>query len=108
MTAHGNRMTDAEKARFNLLNKENLDFLMDRYNRVNRWVIADMIRRTAYHHPDKTAIIFGEQSLTYAELEAAANRTANALAGLGCRQVRPGGHPGTQHPSPRAGLAGVL
>jgi fatty-acyl-CoA synthase len=83
MTARDNPMTDAQKASFNKLNKENLDFLMDRYNRVNRWVIADMIRRTAYHHPDKTAIIFGEQSLTYAELEAAANRTANALAGLG-------------------------
>ncbi|WP_319406838.1 acyl-CoA synthetase [uncultured Desulfosarcina sp.] len=83
MTAPGNPMTDGQKARFNALNKENLEFLMDRYNRVNRWVIADMIRRTAYHSPDKTAIIFGDQSLTYAQLEAAANRTANALAGLG-------------------------
>ena len=83
MTAPGNPMTDEQKARFNALNKENLEFLMDRYNRVNRWVIADMIRRTAYHSPDKTAIIFGDQSLTYAQLEAAANRTANALAGLG-------------------------
>jgi len=76
-------MTDEEKARFNTLNKENLAFLMDRYNRVNRWVIADMIRRTAYHYPDKTALVFGDHRLTYAELEAAANRTANALAGLG-------------------------
>jgi fatty-acyl-CoA synthase len=83
MTARDNPMTDAQKASFNKLNEENLDFLMDRYNRVNRWVIADMVRRTAYHTPDKTAIIFGDQSLTYAELEAAANRTANALAGLG-------------------------
>ena len=49
MTAPGNPMTDEQKARFNALNKENLEFLMDRYNRVNRWVIADMIRRTAYH-----------------------------------------------------------
>ncbi len=83
MTARDNPMTDAQKARFNVLNEENLDFLMDRYNRVNRWVIADMIRRTAYHNPDKVAIIFGDKSLTYAQLEAAANRTANALAGLG-------------------------
>ena len=83
MTARDNPMTDAQKASFKKLNKENLGFLMDRYNRVNRWVIADMVRRTAYHTPDKTAIIFGDQSLTYAELEAAANRTANALAGLG-------------------------
>lgn len=78
-----NSMNDEQKARFNVLNKENLEFLMDRYNRVNRWVIADMIRRTTYHYPDRTAIIFGDKSLTYAQLEAAANRTANALAGLG-------------------------
>ncbi len=76
-------LTDQEKARFNVLNKENLQFLMDRYNPVNRWVIADMIRRTAYHYPQKTAVVFGDQSLTYEELEAAANRTANALAALG-------------------------
>ncbi len=75
--------TDQEKARFNILNKENLEFLMDRYNRVNRWVIADMIRRTAYHFPQKTALVFGDKSLTYEQLEAAANRTANALSALG-------------------------
>jgi fatty-acyl-CoA synthase len=54
MTAPGKPMTDEQKPRFNVLNKENLGFLMDRYNRINRWVIADVIRRTAYHSPDKT------------------------------------------------------
>jgi fatty-acyl-CoA synthase len=83
MTAFDNPLTAGQKARFNALNKENLEFIMNRYNRVNRWVIADMIRRTAYHYPDKTAIVFGDRSLTYAQLESAANRTANALAGLG-------------------------
>lgn len=83
MTTTDTPMTDEQKACFNVLNKENLEFLMDRYNPVNRFVIADMIRRTAYHYPDKTAIIFGSKSLTYAQLEAAANQTANALAGLG-------------------------
>ena len=86
MTTNARPMTDEEKARFNLLNKENLEFLMDRYNGVNRWVIADMVRRTAYHYPDKTAVIFGDISLTYAELEAACNCTANALAGLGVQK----------------------
>jgi len=62
-------LSDAEKARYNTLNPENLTFLMNRYNRVNRWVIADMIRRSAYHYPDKNALIFGDTSLTYAELE---------------------------------------
>jgi fatty-acyl-CoA synthase len=56
---------------------------MNRYNKVNRWVIADMIRRSAYHYPDKTALIFGNKSFTYAELEAESNRVANALRDLG-------------------------
>lgn len=72
-----------DKARYRTLDKENLDFLMNRYNRVNRWVIADMIRRSAYHYPDKAALVFGDRSLTYRELEAESNRVANALTSLG-------------------------
>ncbi len=72
-----------EKARYSSLNKETVDFLMARYNRVNRWVIADMVRRSSYRFPDKKAIIFGERSLTYAELEQESNRAANALLSLG-------------------------
>ena len=83
MTSTGNSMTDHEKARFNMLNKENLEFLMDRYNRVNRWVIADMVRRTAYHYPGKAAVVFNDKTLTYEQLERAANKTANALTALG-------------------------
>ncbi len=79
-------LADTEKARYNTLNPENLAFLMKRYNRVNRWVIADMIRRSAYHYPDKKALIFGDTTLTYAELEAAGNRVANALNGLGVKK----------------------
>jgi len=76
-------LTEEEKARFSVINKENVEFLMDRYNKTNRWVIADMIRRSAYHYPDKKAVIFGDMSLTYAELEDECNRVANALTGLG-------------------------
>lgn len=83
MATSEHSMTGQEKARFDVLNKENLEFLMDRYNRANRWVIADMIRRTAYHFPQKRALVFGDRSLTYEQLEAAANRTANALSALG-------------------------
>ncbi len=79
-------LNQEERERFNFLNQENLAFLMNRYNRVNRWVIADMVRRSAYHYPDKPALIFGDRTLTYAQLEAAANRTANALAGLGVQK----------------------
>ncbi|MEZ4525003.1 MAG: acyl-CoA synthetase [Desulfobacterales bacterium] len=80
---HTQILSAEDKSRYSVLNRENLDFLMNRYNRVNRWVIADMIRRSAYHYPDKTAVIFGNKSLTYAELEAETNRVANALRDLG-------------------------
>ncbi|MGA2332920.1 MAG: acyl-CoA synthetase [Syntrophales bacterium] len=79
-------LTDKEKARYRTLNKENVEFLMDRYNRVNRWVIADMIRRSSYHYPDKKALIFQDKTLTYAQLEAECNRTANALSALGVQK----------------------
>ncbi len=72
-----------DKLRFNTLNKENMAFVMDRYNKVNRWVVADMLRRSAYHYPDKTAVIFGNTEMSYTGLEEECNRTANALRGLG-------------------------
>ncbi|MHB8833487.1 MAG: acyl-CoA synthetase [Desulfobacteria bacterium] len=79
-------LTEEEKDRYKVIDKENLEFLMNRYNRMNRWVIADMIRRSAYRYPDKPALVFGDKTLTYAELERECNRTANALAGLGVRK----------------------
>src|SRR5512139_2470769 len=79
-------LTPEEKARYSSLTPENLDFLVNRYNRINRWVIADMIRRSSYHYPDKKALICNERSLTYAELEAESNRVANALVSLGVRK----------------------
>jgi fatty-acyl-CoA synthase len=76
-------LAEEEKARFSGLNKDNLEFLMNRYNKVNRWVIADMIRRSRYHYPDKAALIFGDKRLTYSEMEDECNRVANALLDLG-------------------------
>jgi len=76
-------MTDAEKRCFSSVSRENNDFLMTRYNRVNRWVIADMIRRSSYRHPGKLALISGDESLTYTELESASNRVAHALRASG-------------------------
>ncbi|MFZ7126896.1 MAG: acyl-CoA synthetase [Desulfobacterales bacterium] len=75
-----------DAARFQSLNADTIDFLMTRYNRVNRWVIADMVRRTRYHHPDKTALVFGDRHLSYTRLEDDLNRTANALRDLGVRK----------------------
>jgi fatty-acyl-CoA synthase len=79
-------LTEEEKKYYQTLNDESVRFLMDRYNKVNRWVIADMIRRSAYHYPDKKAMIFGDKSLTYTEMEDECNRVANALRDLGVKK----------------------
>jgi len=80
------QLTADERRRYEVINRENIDFLMERNNRVNRWVIADMIRRSRYHFPDKTALIFRDISLTYTELEDQCNQVANALAALGVKK----------------------
>ena len=79
-------LSEKDKERYHLINKENIEFIMDRNNRINRWVIADMIRRTAYHFPDKEALVFNDQSLTYTDLDARCNQVANALADLGVKK----------------------
>lgn len=81
-----NPLTAAEKERYNVLNKENIDFIRSRYNEVNRWVVADMVRRSAYRYPDKPALIFKDTTLTYAQLEEECNRFANALLDLGIQR----------------------
>jgi fatty-acyl-CoA synthase len=80
------KLSDADRFRYQTLNEENLEFLANRYNQVNRWVIADMIRRSAYHFPDKPALIFRDTTLTYAQLEDECNRMANALLDLGVQK----------------------
>ena len=75
-----------EKKYFQKINKKNIEFLLNRYNLVNRWVIADMIRRTAHHYPNKTALKFRDKQMTYSELEKTCNRAANALTDLGIKK----------------------
>ncbi len=79
-------LSEKDKERFNVINKENIDFIRSRYNKVNRWVIADMVRRSAYRYPDKPALIFNDITLTYSQLEAECNRFANALLDLGIQK----------------------
>jgi fatty-acyl-CoA synthase len=76
-------LTYKEAEHFNALNQENIQFLMNRYNKTNRWVIADILRRARYHYPDKPAMIFGDKTLTYTQMEDECNRTATALKALG-------------------------
>lgn len=76
-------LIEEERQKYMAITEENLEFLRRRYNKVNRWVIADMIRRSAYRYPDKPALIFGDNILTYARLESECNKVANALIDLG-------------------------
>ena len=47
------------------------------------YTVGDLLRRTALRLPAKTAIINGDVELTFAELDDAVNRCANALAARG-------------------------
>src|SRR5829696_9849853 len=55
--------------------------------RSRRLLLSEPVSRSARRHPDKTALVFGDASLTYAELEERTNRLANALVARG---VAPG------------------
>jgi acyl-CoA synthetase (AMP-forming)/AMP-acid ligase II len=44
---------------------------------------VELVRRGAARHAARTAVRCGDRSLTFAEVDAAANRIANVLAGLG-------------------------
>src|ERR1700761_4021482 len=45
--------------------------------------IGDLLRRSARRHPDKTALICGEVSWSFAEMDAICNRLARGLLDLG-------------------------
>lgn len=79
-------LSPEDKLRYGTINQENIDFITNRNNRINRWVIADMLRRTRYHFPEKTALVFGDIRLTYTELEDQCNQVANALTALGVKK----------------------
>ncbi len=79
-------LSTEDKLRYSTINPENIDFVTNRNNRINRWVVADMLRRSRYHHPDKTALVFGDIRLTYTELEDQCNQAANALAEFGVKK----------------------
>ena len=51
--------------------------------RARQHSVGDLVRRTALRYPDKLAVVDGNRRATFAELDAAVNRAARALAGRG-------------------------
>lgn len=82
-----NPISEIDKQRFMNINDDNLNYLRSRYNKVNRWVIADLIRRSAYRYPDKPALLFRDLTMTYAQLEEECNRFAQALLDHGLKNM---------------------
>ncbi len=45
--------------------------------------LSTILQESARRYPSKTAIVFGDQTMTYAQLNAVANQVANALHSIG-------------------------
>lgn len=79
-------LNEEEKKLYSAIDSESINFLRRRYNKITRWVIADITRRSAYRYPGKPALIFRDNTLTYSQLENECNRFANALLSLGIKK----------------------
>jgi len=82
----GKPLKSEDQGYYHRFDRDSIQFLRTRYNRITRWVIADIVRRSAYRYPDKPALVFGDTVLTYAQLEEATNRVAQGLLSLGLRR----------------------
>jgi fatty-acyl-CoA synthase len=54
--------------------------------RARQHAVGDLLRRTALRHPDKLAVVYGDDRYTFGEFDAAVNRAAGALAARGLRK----------------------
>ena len=79
-------LTEYEKNLYYSINKESIDFVRFRYNKTNRWVVADIVKRISRRYPNKTAVIYNNEKLTYKELDEKCNQVANALKDLGIQK----------------------
>ena len=52
--------------------------------RSRRLVLPECLGHNARRHPERIALVFEDQTLTFAELDERANRLANALASAAC------------------------
>src|SRR5689334_4162119 len=53
------------------------------YNLIHRFNVGDALRRSAARTPQQRALLFQEREMTYAELDAQANRLARKLMAAG-------------------------
>jgi amino acid adenylation domain-containing protein len=53
--------------------------------------VHELVEEQIFKHPDHTAVIFGEQHLSYCELNEKANRIAHRLRKMGARRDKPVG-----------------
>ncbi|WTV74604.1 long-chain fatty acid--CoA ligase [Streptomyces sp. NBC_00028] len=60
---------------------------MDRGRVVSEYNLAELLEGTAVRHPERTAIVFGDSRLSYAQVDEAACQVANLLVSRG---IRPG------------------
>src|SRR5205085_8157601 len=44
-------------------------------------LITELIRRGALYHRDRTALLFGDQAMTYGQVDSLSNRVAHVLGG---------------------------
>ncbi len=77
--------TSIEKC-FNEINKENIEALLNKYNKINRWVIGDIFKRSGYRYPEKIALSYKDTNFTYNQLDSEINKVANALLDLGVKK----------------------
>jgi len=68
---------------FSRLDEDSIRELHRHYNKINRFVIADLVKRSLYRYPNKPAIIFRDKTYTYRDFEDLTNRFANGLLDLG-------------------------
>lgn len=80
------KLREKELEYFATINRESINFLRKRYNKINRWVVADLLKRSAYRYPDKKALVFNDITYNYTELDEECNRFANALLDMGLQR----------------------
>ena len=65
-------------------------------------LVHDLLARSAERFPDRTAVVDGERSLTYAELDATSNRLAHLLSAITASAMATGSASISRSPSRRS------